>query len=73
MPNVWRISYSDPDMGTIVEWFETKAEWAERKRELRRDDPEVTFYEVDTGKEFIPAGRAALVKWLNENLSRNNG
>jgi hypothetical protein len=68
---IYRLDYSDPDDGTIVEWISTKREFTARQKELVREGTFV--FDTTSGLVEVPVARADLINWLNVHFNTDNG
>lgn len=68
---VWQVTFTDAMEGTLLVWRTSKRGADAALAELQRD-----FSQAGAGyvKEVdLPRSREGLVRWLNQNLSRDNG
>jgi hypothetical protein len=69
---LYRIQFQSADEGLILGWASSKIEAARKRRELRRDFGEAQGLDVIEAIE-MPTDKAGLIRWLNANLTRDNG
>ena len=66
---VWRVTRSDDEEGTVLDWFATKRQAVEHAEECDRE----TGGCARVDQILIPESKAALVEWLNANVMHDNG
>jgi hypothetical protein len=71
---VWNLSYHAADIGTMQEWYGSKAAALKRRAELRRasDDPD-DLEPIAVSQLSIPTNKAGLLAWLNKHVDTENG
>lgn len=65
---LYRVSYYDKDHGSMLRWAAHKYQALLRRSDLTDNLDACTIEEIQ-----IPSGKDALVAWLNENFTSDNG
>lgn len=70
---LYRLDYSDPDHGIVIQWFKSKRERTAAISQLRREIPSLDSASFAMSEVTFPITKTAVVRWLNANLNRDNG
>lgn len=70
---VYRMEYHDPDDGSLLEWHSAKKDAVRRLKYLQWKRGTSPAGPEGIEKVYIPTDKDGLIRWLNFNLSTDNG
>jgi len=70
---VYRMEFSDPDSGSLVEWHAAKADAGRRLKYLQEQRGCCATGPEGVSRVHIPTDKVGLIRWLNWHLNTDNG